>query len=118
MKHGIPGQKADIFFFDVDAKSELCFIPSESGVTCPRIGEQVDYRAEMEQGGGLYIVINVRHVLQKGAAGSEAGVSVSRIVVDLKPIHSATTEQEDAVAIEISVEEFAALPTPPDVVPN
>jgi len=92
-------------------------MPGKSVLACPRIGEQVDYRADVEEGGGLYSVVNVRHVLQRDAPSSTAGVSVARIIVELKPIHSVSFEQESA-AVEIPVEELANLHIVPDVVSN
>ena len=96
-------------FFDLDAGSEICHIPAKGILACPRVGEQVDYRADVEEGGGLYSVVNVRHILQRDAPSATARVSVARVVIELKPIHSAYLEQESA-AVEIPVEELANVP--------
>ena len=110
----LPGA-VSISFFDVDAHAELCRVHSSPAMACPRLAEHVDFRADLEQGGGLYLVVGVRHIVEPHSmlhAGREA--SVTGVVVELKPIHSALLEKESAVALELPIEEIVSLPLPPE----
>ncbi len=110
----LPGALS-ISFFDVDAHAELCRVPASPAMACPRLAEHVDFRADIEQGGGLYLVVGVRHVLEpQSMLHSGRDAFVTGVVVELKPIHSALLEKESAIALELPMEEIVTLPLPPE----
>ena len=99
-------------FFDVDARAELRSVPFSAVWFPPRVGEQVDLRADVEHGGGLYLVVGVRHILEdSGPVGKQSAV-VTGVVVEVKPQHASELEAKTA-AVDLAFEEIVSVPVAP-----
>ena len=98
-------------FFDVDARAELRSVPFPAVWFPPRVGEQVELRADIEHGGGLYIVVGIRHVLEDSGPASEQSAAVVGVVVELKPQH-ATAAELTTTAVDL-LEEIVSVPVTP-----
>ena len=99
-------------FFDVDARAELRSVPFSAVWFPPRVGEQIELRADVEYGGGLYLVVGIRHVLEDSGPRSKQSATVVRVIVDVKPQHE-TAAREDATAVELAMEEMMSVPVAP-----
>lgn len=69
-------------------------------------------RAEVEHGGGIYLVVGVRHVLEDSGSPLEQSATVVRVIVDVKPQHTATV-REDTAAVDLALEEIVSVPIVP-----
>ncbi len=99
-------------FFDVDARAELRSVPFSAVWFPPRVGEQVELRADVEHGGGLYLVVGVRHILEDDGPPLKQSATVVRVIIDVKPQH-ATAAHEDVAAVELALEEIVSIPVAP-----
>jgi hypothetical protein len=99
-------------FFDVDARAELRSVPFSAIWFPPRVGEQIELRADVEHGGGLYLVVGIRHVLEDSGPPPKQSATVIGVIVDVKPQHSAAA-REDAVAVDLTLEEIVSVPVLP-----
>ena len=99
-------------FFDVDARAELRSVPFSAIWFPPRVGEQVELRADVEYGGGLYLVVGIRHILEDSGPTLKQSATVVRVIVDVKPQH-ATTAQEDMTAADLKLEEIMSVSVMP-----
>jgi hypothetical protein len=99
-------------FFDVDARAELRSVPFGAIWFPPRVGEQIELRAEVEHGGGVYLVVGVRHVLEDSGPRAEKSATVVSVIVDVKPQHAATVREELA-AVDLALEEMVSMPIAP-----
>jgi hypothetical protein len=97
--------------FDVDARAELRSVPFSSVWFPPRVGEQVDLRADVEHGGGLYLVVGVRHVLEDSGPVGKQSAAVIGVVVEVKPQHAG--EAEAGMAVDLALEEIVSVPVSP-----
>jgi hypothetical protein len=99
-------------FFDVDARAELRSVPFSAVWFPPRVGEQIDLRADVEHGGGLYLVVGVRHLLEdSGPVGRQSAVVVG-VVVDVKPQHASGPEA-GAASVDLALEKLVSVPVLP-----
>jgi hypothetical protein len=99
-------------FFDVDARAELRSVPFSAVWFPPRVGEQIDLRADVEHGGGLYLVVGVRHLLEdSGPVGKQSAVVVG-VIVDVKPQHTSGVEVGTA-SVELALEKIVSVPVLP-----
>ena len=99
-------------FFDVDARAQLRSVPFSAIWFPPRVGEQIELRAEVEHGGGIYLVVGVRHVLEDSGPPSEQSATVVSVIVDVKPQH-ASSIREDTAAVDLALEEMVSVPVVP-----
>lgn len=99
-------------FFDVDARAELRVVPYSTVWFPPRIGEQIELRADVEHGGGVYLVVGVRHILEDNGPPSEQTASVVGVTIDVKPQHAADV-REDTAATDLALEEIVSIPIAP-----
>ena len=99
-------------FFDVDARAELRSVPFSTVWFPPRVGEQIDLRADVEHGGGLYLVVGVRHVLEDSGPVGKQSAAVIGIVVEVKPQHAGEAEAGMA-AVDLALEEIGSVPISP-----
>ena len=99
-------------FFDVDARAELRSVPFSAVWFPPRLGEQIELRADVEHGGGLYLVIGVRHVLEDSGPIGKQSTSVVGIIVEVKPQHGSEVEAKTA-AVDLALEEIVSVPVAP-----
>jgi hypothetical protein len=97
-------------FYDVDAHAELVRMPLETAKFCPRIGEHVEVGRDIEEGGGAYVVVDVRHALVDVHDVSGQHSVISGIAVHLKPDQT-HAEEHLTSAVELG-EEIAAIPIP------
>lgn len=100
-----------VSFFDVDARAELRSLPFSSVRFPPRVGEQIELRADVEHGGGLYIVVGVRHLLEDSDPVLKQSAVVVGMVVDVKPQHA--SEIKTTAAAELNLEEIVSVPIMP-----
>ena len=98
-------------FFDVDARAVLRSLPFSAVRFPPRVGEQIELRAEIEHGGGLYLVVGVRHILEDSDSVLKQSAAVIGMVVDVKPQHAA--EAKTTAAMELDLEEIVSVPVSP-----
>jgi hypothetical protein len=98
-------------FYDVDARAELLRMPLETAKFCPRIGEHVEVGRNIEEGGGMYLVVDVRHALVDVHDLSGQRSVISGVSVHLKPDHT-DAEEHLTSAVELRLEEVAAIPIP------
>ena len=101
-----------ISFFDVDARAELRSVPFSAVWFPPRVGEQIELRADVEHGGGLYLVVGIRHILEDSGPPSKQSATVVGVIVDVKPQHAATA-QEDVASVGLALEEIVSVPVVP-----
>ncbi|MBV8707385.1 MAG: hypothetical protein JO028_09345 [Acidobacteriaceae bacterium] len=99
-------------FFDVDARAELRSVPFSAVWFPPRVGEQIELRADVEHGGGLYLVVGVRHILEDSGPVGKQVAAVIGIVVEVKPQHGSEVEAKTA-AIDLALEEIVSVPVAP-----
>jgi hypothetical protein len=99
-------------FFDVDARAELRSVPFSAIWFPPRVGEQIELRADVEHGGGLYLVVGVRHVLEDDGPPSKQSATVVTVIIDVKPQHTAAI-REDTAAVDLAFEEIVSVPVAP-----
>ncbi len=99
-------------FFDVDARAELRSVPFSDVRFPPRVGEQIDLRADVEHGGGLYLVVGVRHVLEDSGPVLKQLAAVVGMVVDVKPRHELEAATDTAAA-DLALEEIVSVPVLP-----
>lgn len=98
--------------FDVDARAKLRTVPFSAIWFPPRVGEQIELRADMEHGGGVYLIVGVRHILEDNGPPSEQTAVVVSVIVDVKPQHAAAT-REDAAEAGLTLEEIVSVPVAP-----
>ncbi len=98
-------------FFDVDARAELRSLPFSAVRFPPRVGERIELRAEIEHGGGLYLVVGVRHLLEDSDSVLKQSAAVVGMVVDVKPQHA--EETKTVAAMELNLEEIVSIPVLP-----
>ena len=101
-----------VSFFDVDARAELRSVPFSAIWFPPRVGEQIELRAEVEHGGGLYLVVGIRHVLEDSGPPLKQTADVVSVIVDVKPQH-AMTAHEDVESVDLALEEMVSIPVLP-----
>jgi hypothetical protein len=99
-------------FFDVDARAELRSVPFSAIWFPPRVGEQIDLRADVEHGGGLYLIVGVRHVLEDSGPVGQQSAAVVGVVVDVKPQHATGTEAGTA-AVDLALDKIVEVPVLP-----
>jgi hypothetical protein len=99
-------------FFDVDARAELRTVAFSDVWVPPRVGEQVELQADVEYGGGVYLVVGIRHILEDNGPPSKQTASVVSVIVDVKPQHAATI-REDAAEVDLALEEIVSVPVAP-----
>ena len=99
-------------FFDVDARAELRSVPFSDVWFPPRVGEQIELRADVEYGGGLYLVVGIRHVLEDSGPPSKQLATVVGVIVDVKPQHAAEV-RENVAAADLALEEMVSVPVVP-----
>lgn len=96
----------------MDARAELRSVPFSIVWFPPRVGEQVELRADVEHGGGLYLVVGVRHILEDSGPVGKQSTSVVGVIVEVKPQHGSEVETKVA-AVDLALEEIVSVPVAP-----